>query len=102
MRRITLLIAYVFLPIAAVASAGYEEWHLRNAGVTANTLNGVAYGNGSFVAVGASGTILVSSNGLEWTARVAPVSENLTTVTFGAGQFFAGGRRVPSSILRIR
>ena len=41
-------------------------WTLRNLG---NSLNGVAYGNGLFVAVGEDGAILTSPDGVGWTLR---------------------------------
>ena len=46
-------------------------------------LYGVAYGNSTFVAVGASGTILTSTNGTSWTTRTSGATNALNGVTFG-------------------
>ena len=46
-------------------------------------LYGVAYGNSTYVAVGASGTILTSTNGTTWTTRTSITSNTLKGVTFG-------------------
>lgn len=54
--------------------------------------NSVAFGNGIFVAVG-SGTnrIMTSTDGISWTARTAPETNNWSSVTFAAGLFVAVG-----------
>ncbi len=44
-----------------------------------------------FVAVGESGTILTSPDGLAWTARVSGTTRWLTSVTYVTGQFIAVG-----------
>jgi hypothetical protein len=44
-----------------------------------------------FVAVGDSGTLLTSSDGLAWTVRAAPGSAALNGVAFGNGSFVAAG-----------
>ena len=59
-------------------------WTLRIPGF--NDLNGVAYGDGLFVAVGNRGTILTSPDGVNWTARTSGTSNNLYAVTYGNGR----------------
>ena len=60
---------------------------------TTNDLTGVAYGNGTRVAVGRGSTTLVSSNGFQW--RRAPNSfdrgSDFLSVAYGRGLFIAGG-----------
>ena len=64
------------------------------------TIQGIAYGDSRFVAVGASGRMAYSTNGINWTA-ITLGTENGTTTTFGLdsiegiaygdGKFIAGG-----------
>jgi hypothetical protein len=63
-------------------------WTLRNLG---NDLRGVAYGNGTFVAVGKGGTILTSPDGVNWTAQTSGMRSWLSSVTYGNGLFVAVG-----------
>jgi hypothetical protein len=68
-----------------------DNWHWRNPLRTDNTLNGVAYGKGSFVAVGDAGTILTSPDGVTWTGKNSGTSENLNGVVFANNVFVAVG-----------
>lgn len=55
-------------------------------------LNAVTYGQGKFVAVGANGTILSSTNGLNWVDRTTgSTTVQLNSVTYGNGFFVAVG-----------
>ena len=68
---------------------GSAEWTQQDpAGVTVN-LTSVLYAQGQFTAVGETGTILTSPDGITWTAQVSGTSENLLSV--GYGNFTAGG-----------
>lgn len=61
-------------------------------------LRGVAYGGGTFVAVGDDGTILRSTDGGTWTASAAPGTTSLRSVAYGGGAFVAvGGTSVYTS-----
>jgi hypothetical protein len=51
----------------------------------------VAFGNNLFVAVGDSGLIKTSSNGIDWTTRNSRTSAHLRGVTYGGGLFVAVG-----------
>lgn len=53
--------------------------------------NSVAYGNGIFVAVGASGQIYSSADGITWTAQSSGTSAALLKVFFLKDRFFALG-----------
>jgi hypothetical protein len=60
---------------------------------TSNQLFGVAYGNGTFVAVGGfffANIILTSPDGVNWTERTSR-SKTLNSVTYGKGLFVAVG-----------
>jgi hypothetical protein len=63
-------------------------WTLRNLG---NSLYGVAYGNGLFVAVGLGGIILTSPDGVSWTGQTSGTGYSLSGVAYGNGLFVAVG-----------
>src|SRR5690606_38234663 len=67
-----------------------NHWAVFHSGTSEN-LYGVAYGNGLWVAVGAKGTILTSTNGTSWTGRSSGTTNNLNTVAYGNGLSVAGG-----------
>jgi hypothetical protein len=53
---------------------------------------GVTYGNGTFVAVAASGTgnrVMTSPDGITWTSRASAADEGWYGVTYGNGTFVA-------------
>lgn len=52
-------------------------------------VNGAAYGNGQFTAVGDYGTVVTSPDGVAWKRQPAPRSDRLTSVTFHQGWFVA-------------
>ena len=47
-----------------------------------NYFSGVTYGNNTYVAVGWSGRILTSPEGITWTEQISGTSEHLRRVTF--------------------
>jgi hypothetical protein len=66
-------------------------WTLRSWGF--GFFDGVTYGNGLFVAVGAKGTILTSPDGVSWTPRTSGTDSSLFGVTYGNGLFVAVGAK---------
>jgi hypothetical protein len=70
------------------------NWMNQNSMTTQN-LRDVTYGNGLFVAVGATAftdhTILTSDDGINWMNRTNPGTARLNGVTFGDGLFVAVG-----------
>lgn len=55
------------------------------------TVNGIAYGNGTFIAVGNNGALALSPNGSNWTQYLSPPLVNYGGVIYGGGYFFAYG-----------
>jgi len=55
-----------------------------------NHLISIAYGNNSFVTVGANGTVMTSINGIDWTNRSSGTTYYLNGVAFGNNVFAAG------------
>ncbi|HEY5915237.1 MAG TPA: hypothetical protein VJA21_31980 [Verrucomicrobiae bacterium] len=82
--------------IAAMASLpgfaadSLDHWSARNSGTTRD-LNGVAWGTGRHVCVGASGTIVTSTNGSAWQTVAPAVTKDLFGVTYADGRFVAVG-----------
>jgi hypothetical protein len=66
-------------------------WTQRNSG-TANSLNGVAAGNGLLVAVGNNGAIQTSPTGTIWTSRLSGTSLSLYGVVYSNGLYLAVGQ----------
>ena len=65
-------------------------WTLRSSGGT--DLSGVAHGNSLFVAVGKSGTILTSPDGVSWNQQTSGTSSELKGVAHGNSLFVAVGK----------
>jgi hypothetical protein len=53
--------------------------------------NDVAYGGGFYIAVGDDGSIIRSTNGLNWTTVVSGVSTDLQGISYGDGSFVIVG-----------
>jgi len=87
-----LLILCCLLTLSGVAKADlFDAWQWRNPLPQGNSLRGITYGNGIFVAVGAQGTILASTDGTNWTIRSSGVTTSLNKITYGNGTFIAVG-----------
>ena len=86
---------YALIPVAlclalTVSQALALTWTPRTSG-TSNRLLDVVYAGSQFVAVGDSGTILTSPDGVTWTARTSGTSDGLWAVGYGGGLFVAAG-----------
>jgi hypothetical protein len=91
--RIALGFVFNFLLFvnASHAAAPLDEWAERTVPGSGYTLNSVAFGNGVFVAVGDSGVMLLSGNGVNWT-NTSPVGYGaLARIRFLNGQFTVVG-----------
>ena len=63
-----------------LTSSDGTTWTSRTSG-TSDGLNGVTYGNYTFIAVAHGGTILTSTDGTTWTSRTSGTSKHLMGVT---------------------
>jgi hypothetical protein len=77
---------------ALVTSPNGTNWTARNT-QTAETLDGIAYGNGRFVVASRDGTglVLVSTNAELWNSALIRSNAAIYDLTFGSGNFLAVG-----------
>ena len=66
----------------------------RTSGTT-NNLNGVIWSGSRFVAVGDSGSVLTSPDGVTWASRASGTMDSLFGVSWSGNQFVAVGGRPP-------
>ncbi len=76
-------------PGAVASSTNGSQWAVTNS--TTQTLNGVAYGAGKFVAVGYGGTVLTSSNAIDWEDHSPGTNIYLQKISWGNSRFVALG-----------
>jgi hypothetical protein len=55
-----------FISVHTASSDALDNWHQRGAGLTTEYLQGIVYGNGTFIAVGRNGAIVSSADGVLW------------------------------------
>jgi hypothetical protein len=77
----------------AVSTFGENLYYASTGDVwQSESIRGITYGNGKFVAVGYEGRIAWSENGKDWTAVVnSPFNDTVWAVTFEDGIFLASG-----------
>src|SRR5689334_11114593 len=68
-----------------------DQWTWRNPLPQGNSLYGVVYANGTYVAVGAVGTILTSTNTVAWVNQSSRTTQTLRDVAYGNGIFVTVG-----------
>ena len=68
-----------------------DNWRWRNPKPQGNTINGIEYGNGIFVAVGEGGTVLTSSDGGTWTLGNSKTYSDLNSIIYDNDVFVAVG-----------
>lgn len=74
-----------------LTSSDGVNWIRREEGTDFCGLTGVAYGNGTFVAVSGSGSILTSPDGVTWIRESSGFPAASNGITFGNGLFVAVG-----------
>ena len=83
--------------LASAQTDPLDNWQQR-ANPSFQIPKGIAYGNGTFVAVGDNGLLMTSPNGVIWTQLISPPVIYSTGVVFGGGAFYAFGYYSPSSL----
>ncbi|MBI5100744.1 MAG: hypothetical protein HZB33_02745 [Nitrospirae bacterium] len=66
-------------------------WTPTSGGVTTNSVNGITYGGGLFVAVGQFGRIETSPDASVWTGRNEGIRDSISDIAFANGTFVAAG-----------
>jgi hypothetical protein len=84
------MLVCLFFARTGLASDPLDTWTWRNPLPTANDLQAIAYGDGHFVAV-SEGTILISTDGINWTQHLSGTQARLRAITYGNGRFVAVG-----------
>ena len=78
--------------ITQIVASGGIAWTTRTSGFGTTGINGVAYGDGVYVAVGYYGDMTTSPDGTTWTARTSGFgSSHINGVTYGDGLYVAVG-----------
>ena len=73
-----------------------DDWRWRNPLPQGDHLRGVTCANGRFIAVGLSGSMVTSTNGVNWARIAMDPGISLWSVAYGNGVFVAvGGTRFP-------
>jgi hypothetical protein len=77
----------------AITSADGVNWELQGTGTAGTTkkLTGIAHGNGVFVAVGTSGHVRTTIDGVTWHAQSADTTAHFNGVSFVNDRFLATG-----------
>lgn len=89
MTVVTLTLGALFLSNVAFG-ASTIDWTRQQSG-TAKNLAKIIFGGGQFVAVGATGTILTSPDGVVWTSRTSNVNDDLALIVYGNGVYVITG-----------
>jgi len=83
------IVTVAVLPMTAHAASDGYPWVSQNSAEDA-TWKSVTYGNGLFVAVGSTGShVMTSPDGVSWTSRAAAANNYWQAVTFGGNLFVA-------------
>ena len=98
---IAVILASLFsVSVVSQVAADGITWTSRTAAAD-NFWLSVAYGNGLWVAVSRSGTVMTSLDGITWTSRTSPANNQWLSVAYGNGLWVAvsqsGGNRVMTS-----
>ncbi len=68
-----------------------QQYQSDDGSGTPVSFNDIAFGNGTYVAVGDNGTIVNSSNGTSWSAATSGTATDLQGISYGDGVFVAVG-----------
>ena len=96
-----LILSGFSFPAQTQATDPLDTWYWRNPLPQGEHIYSFAYGNGIFVAVGESGTMMTSPDGINWAVRHTALSldnSRFTCIAYGNGVFLAvGGGKVGTS-----
>ncbi|MCB1121056.1 MAG: fibronectin type III domain-containing protein [Verrucomicrobiae bacterium] len=78
-----------------LSAGGLDTWEQQAKNQFNPLISSIAYGNGTFVAVGANGLIVTSPDGATWTGRTSGQTGIYRCVIFAENRFLAVGSDVP-------
>ncbi len=83
----------LLLMVALSARAGTSSvfWHWSSPSPSGLPLTGIAYGSGTYVAVGQAGLVLTSADGVSWNQQRVGTYQDFTSVAYGNSRFVASG-----------
>jgi photosystem II stability/assembly factor-like uncharacterized protein len=87
---------WVLFPARSAFSDSLDNWHWRNPLPDGNPIPqynayGITFADGKFVAVGEAGTVVISSDGTNWTRFFTATTNTLLAIAYGDGLFVAVG-----------
>ena len=97
-RLALLILSAVLSGPSAIQAHPLKHWHWRNPGPQGNPLYALEFDSSLFIAAGFGGTILTSTNGVDWQQASVASVENLSAVAAGGGLYVIGGNN--GTILR--
>jgi hypothetical protein len=77
-----------------------DGYHWENRYLSGEVLNSVAFGNGTFVAVGSNGAAFVSTDGEQWTEVSTGTLDHLEAIIHTASGFLAVSRRALDDLIQ--
>jgi hypothetical protein len=90
MTKLAALIVSSFLFISLTrASEPVDSWGEASRPANSGAPISIVFGNGIFVAGGLQGTILTSTNGVDWTKQNSGISDTISRIKFVNEKFFA-------------
>ncbi|OGP79391.1 MAG: hypothetical protein A2V86_07000 [Deltaproteobacteria bacterium RBG_16_49_23] len=88
---ISILLSLCIFPHQVLKADQLDNWNVRNPLSQAHSYFAAAFGNSIFVAVGSTGAIFTSSDGISWTLSPSGSFVNLNGIAYGKGTFVAVG-----------
>jgi hypothetical protein len=79
---------------------GGSTWLAGSVGAGTFTVTGIAFGNGRFVAIGQTGFVRISTDGINWTNGPTFSALNFGDINFYEGEFVAGGVNTSTAFYR--
>ncbi len=86
-------LVHIFISTCLICTAAADPFDVLNPRFsgTSQSLHGVTFGNGAYVAVGDNGTILYSTDSITWIPEASGTTNRLNGVKYGANAFVAVG-----------
>ena len=91
---LSVMLVALLLTVAVSAQAGSSSvyWHWSSPSPSALPLTGIAYGAGTYVAVGQAGLVLTSTDGVSWNLQRVGTYQDFTSIAYGNSRFVASGK----------